>query len=217
MAVAVQRQRDAPALDQALKQREVAGGGFAGAEHGVDYGAGGVVHRQQQGELGASVLQPGMMAAVQLHQHPRLGHPLTAEPVLRRAPAAGTADARFGENTPHRGPAQVDALPFLEQFGEVGVVGALVALRRQLYHYGSLAGRGGVVRTATAVAVGQRGSATFAVSGQHPPSMALGTPSNSAASAMGTWNSKTELSTESLACSFWFNVTSFVGTFALTS
>ena len=52
-------------------------------EDGVDHGAGGIVHRQQQHELGASVLQPGVMAAVQLHQHPSLGHPRAAETVLR--------------------------------------------------------------------------------------------------------------------------------------
>ena len=34
------------------------------------------------------------------------------------------------------GPAQVDALPFPRQLGEVGVVGALVALRRQFRHGG---------------------------------------------------------------------------------
>ena len=79
------------------------------------------------------------MTAVQLHQHTRLGHPRAAKTVLRRAPAAGTADARPGENAAHRGPAQVDAFSLTEQLGEVGVVGALVTLRRQLHHGGGLA------------------------------------------------------------------------------
>ena len=137
-----------------------------------------------------------MMTSVQLHQHPGLGHPLAAKPVLRRAPATGTADARPGENAPHRGPAQVDAFPLTEQLGEVGVVGAFVTLRRQLQHGRSLARRSGVVGTATAVAVGQRGGASSRRAWRGV------TPSSSAASAMGTWYSKTELSTESLACSF---------------
>ena len=89
VAVAVQRQWNAPALDQAFQQREVSSRVFADAKHGVDHGAGGIVHRQQQGEFGSSVLQPGVMAAVQLHQHPRLWHPLAAKTVLRGAPAAG--------------------------------------------------------------------------------------------------------------------------------
>ena len=174
VAVAVERQRNAPALDQALQQREVASGVLADAKHGVDHGAAGVVHRQQQGEFGASVLQPGVMAAVQLDQHPRLGHPLAAETVLRRAPTAGTADARFGENAPHRGPAQVDALAFAEQFGEVGVVGAFVAAGGQFHHGGSLGRRDGIVGTAAAVAVGQRRRAMLPVGRQHPAGVAWG-------------------------------------------
>ena len=82
VAVAVQRQGNAPALDQAIQQHEVASGVLAGAEDGVDRRAGGVVHGQEQGEFGSPVLQPGVMAAVQLHQHPSLGHPLAAETVL---------------------------------------------------------------------------------------------------------------------------------------
>ncbi len=145
MAVAVQRQENAPALDQAIQQHEVAPGVLAGAKHGVGHRAGGVVHGQQQGEFRSPVLQPGVMAAVKLHQHPCLGHPLAAETVLLRAPAAGTADVRPGENSPHRGPAEVDALPLAQQLGEVSMVGALIALGGQLNHGGSLSGRNGVV------------------------------------------------------------------------
>ena len=64
------------------QQHEVASGVLAGAEDGVDRRAGGVVHGQEQGEFGSPVLKPGVMAAVQLHQHPSLGHPLAAETVL---------------------------------------------------------------------------------------------------------------------------------------
>ena len=116
------------------------------------------------------------MAAVQLHQHPSLRHPLTAETVLWRAPAAGTANARVGQNAPHRGPAEVDAFPLAQQLGEVGVVGALVALDGQ-FHYGSSLGRrSGLVGTAAAVAVSQRGRALIAVGRQHPAGMAWAHP-----------------------------------------
>lgn len=91
------------------------------------------------------------MAAVQLDQHPGLGHSLAAETVLRGAPATETADASLGENAAHGGPAQVDALAFPEQFGEVSVIGALVALGGQLHHRGGCDGRDGVVGTAAAV------------------------------------------------------------------
>ena len=154
------------------QQREVSGGVLADAKHGVDHGAGGIVHRQQQGEFGASVLQPGVMAAVQLQQHPRLGHPLAAKTVLRRAPTPRTADAGLGENAAHRGPAQVDALALPEQHGEVGVVGALVAVGGQFHHGCSLGGRDSVVGTAATVTVGQCGGAILAISRQQPAGMA---------------------------------------------
>ena len=172
VSIAVQRQWNAPALDQVLQQGEATSGVLADAKHGVDHGAGGIVHGQQQRKLGTPVLQPGMIAAVQLHQHPSLGHTLTAEPALWRAPTAGTADACLVQNAAHRGPAEVDALPFPEQFGEVSMVGALVALGGQLHHGGSLGGQSGVVGTAAPVAVGQRGGTTLAVGGQHPPGVA---------------------------------------------
>ena len=72
----------------------------------VDHGAGGVVHRQQPGELGTVITQPPMETAVDLHQHPSLGHPLSPDPALGRTPMAWAGYARFGQNAAHRGPAQ---------------------------------------------------------------------------------------------------------------
>ena len=112
------------------------GGVLTVAEHD----AGGGVHRQQQGRFGAPVLRPSIMAAVHLDQHPSLGHPL----------AAGTADARSGENAPHREPAHVGPLPFPEQFGETCVVGALVASDGQFHHGDGFGGRDGIVGMAAA-------------------------------------------------------------------
>ena len=89
---------------------------------------------------------------------------------------AGAADASLGENAPHRGPAEVDAFPFLEQFGEVSVVGALVTLGGQLHHRGSLGERDSVVGTAASVIVGQCGDALGTVGRQHPSGVAF-TPS----------------------------------------
>ena len=92
--------------------------------------------------------------------------------MLRRTPTPRTADAGLGENAAHRGPAQVDALPFAEQLGEVGVVGALVAVGGQFHHGCSLGGPGGVVGTAATVTVGQCGRAILAVASQHPAGVA---------------------------------------------
>ena len=50
VAVAVERDGPAPVFDQTLHQGEVAAGVLLETEHRVDHGAGGIVHRQQQGE-----------------------------------------------------------------------------------------------------------------------------------------------------------------------
>ena len=92
--------------------------------------------------------------------------------MLRGVPAARASDARFGENAPHRGPAQVDALAFAEQLGEVGVVGAFVAAGGQFHHGGSLGGRDGVVGTAATVTVGQCSRALLAIVRQQPACVA---------------------------------------------
>ena len=76
----------------------------------------------------------------------------------------------------HRGPAQVDALPLTEQFGEVGVVGALVAAGGQFHHGVRLGRRDSIVGTAATVTVGQRGGAILAISRQQPASMSRGHP-----------------------------------------
>ena len=82
VAVAVQGGGYAPALDQSLHQDEVAPGVLLGTEHRGGHRGGGVVNRQQQGELGTVLAQPPVETAVDLHQHPFLGHSLSPYPVL---------------------------------------------------------------------------------------------------------------------------------------
>ena len=71
---------------------------------------------------------------------------------------------------------KVDALPFPEQFGEVGVIGPLVAVSGQFHHGGSLGGRDCVVGTPAAVAVGQCGGTMLAVGCQQPAGVARAHP-----------------------------------------
>ncbi len=104
-----------------------------------------------------------MLTAVDLHQHTLLGHAPAAEAVLLGASAAGTADARLDQDAAHRGAAQVDALLFPEQFGEVAVVGASVAVAGQLHHGGGIRLGDGVVGPPSPVVVGQRGGTVPAV------------------------------------------------------
>ena len=90
-------------------------------------GARGVVDGEQQGEARAALLEPGVVAAVELEQHPRPWHALAPHAVLWRAapPRAGHAGPR--QDAPHRGAAEGEVLVLLQQLGEVGVVGARVA------------------------------------------------------------------------------------------
>ena len=73
-------------------------GVFFGTEHSIGRGAGGAAQRQQQGDLGTVIAQPPVVTAVDLHQHPSLGHPLQPHPVLGRTPAT-----RAGQNMPYSG------------------------------------------------------------------------------------------------------------------
>ena len=73
MAVAVEGERDAAAPDDLLQQQEVAARVLDGAEEGVHGCAGRIVNGEQEGEARAARLEPGVMAAVDLEQHPLAG------------------------------------------------------------------------------------------------------------------------------------------------
>ena len=136
-------------------------------------GACGVVDGEQQGEARAALLDPGVMAAVELEQHPRLWHALAPDAVLwwTAPPRAGHAGPR--QDAPHRGAAEGEALVLLEQLGEVGVVGARVARGGEARH-GSRDGLGdGVVRAPAAIAVGERLGAELPVGPEEPADVAF--------------------------------------------
>ena len=129
------------------------------------------VHGDEQRQLRSPDLQPGMVAAVDLHQHALLWHAPAPEPVLLGAAAARTADACLDQNSAQRGTAQVDALAFPQQFGEMSMVGARIAVAGQLHH-GSRSGCGnGIVGPTPPVPVGQCGSTVLAVSREEPLGM----------------------------------------------
>ena len=120
--VAVDGQGYAPLVDHALKEHQVGAGVLGGAEDGLNHGAGGLVRGDEQRQLWSSVLQSGVLTAVDLNQHSLLGSAATPEPVLLGASVAGNANAGLDQNAAHRRTAQVDTLPFPKQLGEVGVV-----------------------------------------------------------------------------------------------
>ncbi len=167
---------DAVSPDDPFHQQEAAPGVLPGPEESIGHHVGGVVHCQQQYESGPSVLQPRVMAAVDLQQHALLGHPFPAYPVLGRTMLLGAGQAMAIEKAAYRLAAQVNTLPLRQHFGEVAVVesGVLVAGRDD---------RGGsdifgdrVARLAAPVAVDQRGGPIPPVGSQDSPELEFTDP-----------------------------------------
>ena len=94
--------RGTKATDDPFHQQEVAPGVLLGLEDGVHHRAGGIIHCQQQYEPGSPLLQPGMMAAVDLQQHALLGHPFPPDPVFGRTMPPGADQTEAVEETPYR-------------------------------------------------------------------------------------------------------------------
>ena len=163
VAVAVAGQGDSPLPDQALQEHQVAAGVLAGAEYRLGHGSGGIVHGDEQRQLRSPFLQPRVLAAVDLYQHSLLGHTPAPETVLRRAATVGTADAGFDQDESHRGTAQVDALAFPQQFGEVGVVCPRIAVAGQPYYRSRSSVMDGIAGPTASVPVSQCGGTVFAV------------------------------------------------------
>ena len=93
VAVAVEGQGYSIFSDQAAHEQEVAPGILLLGEQGAGHGTGGIVHCQQQRKPGTFLTQPLVVAAVDLQEHPLLGHTPAAYPVLLRPTAARAADA----------------------------------------------------------------------------------------------------------------------------
>ena len=163
-------------LDQLVHEQEVAWSVLLRAEHGGGHSAGGVIHGQQQGKPGPSFPRSAMVAAVDLHQHSLLGHPPPAHPVLLGPAAARAADTGLDQDATHSGAAQIYALPFAKQLGQVRVVGSRVLGAGQLDHCGSLGIQEGVVRPASPVSMGQGCCSVPAVSAKEPSGVALAYP-----------------------------------------
>ena len=86
VAIPIPGKGGASTLHQSLHQDEVATGVLLGTKHRVDHGAGGAVYGQQQCELRALLIQPPVVAAVNLHQPPQ-----PAEAASPAAPRPGFA------------------------------------------------------------------------------------------------------------------------------
>ena len=115
VAVGVQGESNAAAPEQSLHQQEVTAGILLIAKEGARHTARGIVHGEQDRELRSVLAQSPVITAIHLDQHTLPWHPLTAHPVLGRAPAPRTAEPGVDQDAPQRGPAHVEALAFTEQ------------------------------------------------------------------------------------------------------
>jgi len=93
MAIGVDRGREAIAADELTEEEEVAVGVLLRAKHGAQDTTGGIVDGGEEDETGATVLEPGMVAAIELDEEARLRHALPAATMPGGPAGAGTADA----------------------------------------------------------------------------------------------------------------------------
>ncbi len=129
MAIGVDGEGDAVAVGERVEEVEIPLGVLVVAEFGGEHRPGGIVHGGEKGEPGAAGLQPGMGAAIEEDEHPRLGHALPAAAMPRRPAAAGTADAGLVQDAMDRGAGQPEALSLGHQLGEVLMIDTGIAGR----------------------------------------------------------------------------------------
>ena len=172
VAVGIEGEGNAAAPEQVLHQQEVVVAVFMIAKQGVDNGAGGVVHCQQQRQWWAAVTQPPVITAVQLDQYALSGHPLATHSMLGRPATARTAQPCLRQDAPQGGSADIDAFPLAQQFTQMGMVDSLVSSAGQMHHVGDHRLGCGVDRSVATVAMGEGSCTPILVSRQHASSVA---------------------------------------------
>ncbi len=134
MPVMVDRLRAADRAHHLIQQRQIAGGIFLLAKHRRGHRAGGVVNGGQQTQPRSPLLEPGMVAGIELQQHPGLRHAFPAPSVRRWPPLARPLQARRHPQAPHRRAREHQAFCLGEQLGQVAVVEPGVGRARQIRH-----------------------------------------------------------------------------------
>ena len=178
VAVGVEGEGNSPAPDQPLHQDEITPGVLRLPERGVGHYPRGVVNCQEQDESGPALLQPRMVAAVNLDQHPRLGHTLPADPVFGWSTPAGVGQACSGKDAAHRLTAEVNALTLSQQIREVSVVCAGVMRPGQIHNCRSHVIGNDIRWLTSPVPVSQGGGTLLAICCQNSPGLAFRNPQN---------------------------------------
>ncbi len=122
MAIGVGGEGEARAAGELAEDVEVAGGRFRIVKPAGEDLAGRIIDGGMEDESGATVFEPGMMAAVELDEHAFLGHAIAAGAMLWRAAPAGAGDAGMMQEATDGLARDPQSFPLAEEFGEVLVI-----------------------------------------------------------------------------------------------
>jgi hypothetical protein len=114
MPIGVGGPREAIAPDEVAQEEEVAVGILLEAEDSGQDAAGGIINGGQQHEPRATILQPGVLAAIHLDEEAGLRHALAATAMAGRPAGAWATDPGGAEEPLHRPTRQAEALAFGE-------------------------------------------------------------------------------------------------------
>lgn len=122
MAIAVDRDGDALGVHECAQHQEVPMGIFLVAKDGGGHFPGGIVYDGEQSQTRAPLLEPVVVAAIQLDQQAGRGHALSAPPVSRRASPPGTAEPGRAEDAVDGGLGEHEAFAFSQELTKVRMV-----------------------------------------------------------------------------------------------
>lgn len=93
MAIGVSGEGQARPKGELAEDVEIASGRFLLVEPPGEELARSIIDRCMEDEARSAIFEPGMMAAIELDEHPFLGHALAARAMLRRTAATWTGEA----------------------------------------------------------------------------------------------------------------------------
>ena len=174
VAVGVAGQRQPRAEGDLAEDLEVGTGGLDRIEVRPQDLAGGVIDCGMEDELGATVFQPAMMAAVKLDEHAFLGHAIATGAIARGPSGARAAQSGHSQDPMDGGAGEMEVLLVAEQLGEVLMIETGVRRAGEAQHpVADLSGRA-PRRGASPVAVGQGGRTAQLIGAAETPDLAGG-------------------------------------------
>ena len=142
-------------------------------EQRVRYVAGGIIHSDEQDQPGASILQPVVVAPIDLYQHPFLWHALTTDPVTWRSTPTRALNRGVYQSASHRGAARNDSLALDQELSHVSMVRSLIAGTGQSNNLGLDLLGDSVARRSASITVSECCGSLLPIRRQDPPDVAF--------------------------------------------